>query len=184
MPDGKAPAAARQFSLWECAAAAAACALGGAGIGTYLSNKRAGDDSNVGLGAEVSRLKTPSFIPHTDSSTASTASNPPEYMTDRTRPMHSRMEAYVLDLQNRLVESLESLDPSSQKFERDRWEREDGHGYGISCVLQDGAALEKAGVNVSVISGTLTPGQLKSMRDRRAKAAGGGRAEELLKESE
>ncbi|KAJ2753478.1 Coproporphyrinogen-III oxidase [Coemansia pectinata] len=85
--------------------------------------------------------------------------------------MHDRMEAYVLDLQDRLVTALESLDPSLQKFVRDRWERSDGHGYGISCVLQDGAALEKAGVNVSVISGTLTPGQLKSMRDRRAQTA-------------
>ncbi|KAJ1997886.1 Coproporphyrinogen-III oxidase, partial [Coemansia thaxteri] len=84
--------------------------------------------------------------------------------------MHERMEAYVLDLQDKLVTALESLDPT-QKFERDRWEREDGKGYGISCVLQDGQALEKAGVNVSVISGTLTAGQLKSMRDRSAQTA-------------
>ncbi|KAJ2332557.1 Coproporphyrinogen-III oxidase, partial [Coemansia sp. RSA 2681] len=104
----------------------------------------------------------------------------PAYCTDRTRPMHDRMEAYVLDLQDRLVTALEALDPSPQKFVRDRWERSDGHGYGISCVLQDGAALEKAGVNVSVISGTLTPGQLKSMRDRRAQTA----EAELLRESE
>ncbi|KAJ2102798.1 Coproporphyrinogen-III oxidase [Coemansia sp. S100] len=150
------------FSLWECAAAATLCALGGAGISAYLSSK-----SNTGLGSEVSRLKAPATIPYTDDDDAVK----PAYYTDRTQPMHDRMEAYVLDLQDRLVTALESLDPSSQKFVRDRWERSDGHGYGISCVLQDGAALEKAGVNVSVISGTLTPGQLKSMRDRRAQTA-------------
>ncbi|KAJ2687148.1 Coproporphyrinogen-III oxidase [Coemansia spiralis] len=125
------------------------------------------------LGSEVSRLHPPSKIPYADSDDTAK----PEYYTDHARPMHDRMEAYVLDLQDRLVTALESLDPS-QKFVRDRWERSDGHGYGISCVLQDGAALEKAGVNVSVISGTLTPGQLKSMRDRRAQTA------ELLSDSE
>ncbi|KAJ2790950.1 Coproporphyrinogen-III oxidase, partial [Coemansia linderi] len=165
-PEDKVPA--RLFSLWECAAAATLCAIGGAGISTYLSNK-----AGPSLGSEVSRLHPPSKIPYADSDDTAK----PEYYTDHARPMHDRMEAYVLDLQDRLVTALESLDPS-QKFVRDRWERSDGHGYGISCVLQDGAALEKAGVNVSVISGTLTPGQLKSMRDRRAQTA------ELLSDSE
>ncbi|KAI9503782.1 Coproporphyrinogen III oxidase [Coemansia spiralis] len=80
------------------------------------------------------------------------------------------MEEFVLDLQNRLVTALESLEPAQTKFVRDRWEREDGKGYGISCVLQGGEVFEKAGVNVSVIEGTLTPGQLKSMRDRNPQA--------------
>ncbi|KAJ2746010.1 Coproporphyrinogen-III oxidase [Coemansia sp. BCRC 34301] len=153
----------RQFSVWECAAGMAVCAIGGAGAGAYLGTRRTEDE----LGSEVSRLNA-----HTTIDIGSSDVTEAEYRTNDLRPMHDRMEAFVLDLQGRLVAALEGLDPSSQKFVWDRWERGDGHGYGISCVLQGGAALEKAGVNVSVISGTLAPGQLSSMRNRRAQAAG------------
>ncbi|KAJ2617475.1 Coproporphyrinogen-III oxidase [Coemansia sp. RSA 1365] len=116
---------------------------------------------DTSLGSEISRLKAPSTIPYTDYENETK----PSYYRDTSRPMHDRMEAFVLDLQDRLVASLESLEPS-RRFVRDRWQREDGNGYGISCILQDGEAYEKAGVNVSVIEGTLAPGQLKSMRER------------------
>ncbi|CAD0201988.1 unnamed protein product [Chrysodeixis includens] len=51
------------------------------------------------------------------------------------------------------------------KFKVDRWLRKDGGG-GITCVLQDGRVFEKAGVNISVVSGTLPPGAVQQMRSR------------------
>lgn len=47
----------------------------------------------------------------------------------------------------------------------DRWLRKEGGG-GISCVLQDGRVFEKAGVNISVVSGTLPPAAVQQMRSR------------------
>lgn len=39
-------------------------------------------------------------------------------------------------------------------------------GGGISCVLQDGEVFEKAGVNVSVVSGFLSEEAARQMRSR------------------
>ena len=39
-------------------------------------------------------------------------------------------------------------------------------GGGITCVLQDGAVFEKAGVNISVVSGNLPPGAVQQMKSR------------------
>ncbi|KAJ2798533.1 Coproporphyrinogen-III oxidase [Coemansia helicoidea] len=155
-------------------AIAAACAGIGAGFGLWIAQSTergtavaaAGASTEPPLGSELARIVVPETIPHVDYE-----SEPkPAYYTDTTQPMHERMEALVLDLQDRLVEALETVE-RSKRFVRDRWEREDGKGYGISCVLQDGDVLEKAGVNVSVIEGTLTPGQLRSMRERNAQTA-------------
>lgn len=60
-------------------------------------------------------------------------------------------------------QALEEVDGGS--FIRDSWEREEG-GYGRSCVLQDSKVFTKAGVNVSVIHGTLPPSAVASMRSR------------------
>ncbi|KAG0143637.1 hypothetical protein CROQUDRAFT_171450 [Cronartium quercuum f. sp. fusiforme G11] len=78
--------------------------------------------------------------------------------------MRIRMPAYIEKLQREIVNSLESLDPSTP-FIWDHWLREAG-GSGTSCVLQDGAVFEKAGVNVSVVHGTLPPIAIKQMRSR------------------
>lgn len=51
------------------------------------------------------------------------------------------------------------------KFKVDRWTRPTGGG-GITCVLQDGRVFEKAGVNISVVSGTLPPAAVQQMRSR------------------
>lgn len=47
----------------------------------------------------------------------------------------------------------------------DRWTRKEGGG-GVTCVLQDGEVFEKAGVNVSVVHGTLPPAAVNQMRAR------------------
>ncbi|KAJ1876613.1 Coproporphyrinogen-III oxidase [Coemansia sp. RSA 1722] len=162
--------AASGYSLVSCIGAAAVTGAAGLYMGTRVNRD---DDKQATnglpgskLGSEVGILKAPAVIPYTDYENEPK----PAYYSDTSRPMHERMEDFVLDLQDRLVTALESLEPS-KKFFRDRWEREDGKGYGISCVMQDGQVFEKAGVNVSVIEGTLTAGQLKSMRDRNPQTA-------------
>lgn len=71
--------------------------------------------------------------------------------------MQTRMELMVLRIQSEVCKALEQED-NCQKFKVDKWEREDGHGGGITCVLQDGDVFEKAGVNISVITGNMSAG--------------------------
>ncbi|KOB67210.1 Coproporphirynogen oxidase [Operophtera brumata] len=58
------------------------------------------------------------------------------------------------------------FDNDESKFKVDRWLRKEGGG-GITCVLQDGRVFEKAGVNISVVSGNLPPAAVQQMRTRR-----------------
>src|SRR5690606_36101233 len=62
-----------------------------------------------------------------------------------------------------IVEKLESVD--GKQFRADSWRRAEGGG-GISCVLQEGNMFEKAGVNVSVVHGTLSQDSARQMRSR------------------
>ncbi|GBP83102.1 Oxygen-dependent coproporphyrinogen-III oxidase, mitochondrial [Eumeta japonica] len=62
-------------------------------------------------------------------------------------------------------QQLMRLKQEDAKFKVDRWERKEGGG-GITCVLQDGRVFEKAGVNISIVSGTLPPGAVQQMRSR------------------
>ena len=57
---------------------------------------------------------------------------------------------YLLDLQDRICRSLESID--GETFAEDSWERPAGGG-GRSRVLADGGVFEKGGVNFSHVSG-------------------------------
>jgi len=76
--------------------------------------------------------------------------------------MRKQMEEYVKTLQLQIVSALETLD-QDHPFLRDNWTRAEG-GYGLSCVASGGKVLEKAGVNISVIDGTLPPLAVKQMR--------------------
>ncbi len=78
--------------------------------------------------------------------------------------MRQAMEALVRRVQEEICGAISALE--GRGFLRDEWVREGGGG-GVSCVLQDGEVFEKAGVNVSVVEGTLTP--------EAAGAMGGGR---------
>jgi coproporphyrinogen III oxidase len=71
------------------------------------------------------------------------------------------MQAMVSQEQERICAALAKMDPTG-RFVTDRWERDEGGG-GCSRVLQDGAIFEKAGVNVSVVHGTLTPEAARTM---------------------
>lgn len=77
-------------------------------------------------------------------------------------PMRLRMEAFVKESQKKIVDALQKLEPKG-KFRRDTWTRSAG-GDGISCVLQDGEVFEKAGVNTSVVYGTLPRAAIQRMR--------------------
>ncbi|KAJ8088121.1 Coproporphyrinogen-III oxidase [Marasmius tenuissimus] len=90
------------------------------------------------------------------------------------KPMRQQMEEYIRYLQDHIVTSLEQLDPNGPGFKRDSWIRPEG-GAGQSCVFAapidegDGAkqqetVLEKAGVNISIVHGTLPPPAVKQMR--------------------
>lgn len=83
-----------------------------------------------------------------------------------------QVSEYITGLQDKIVAGLESLDPSAPKFERDSWTREEG-GRGLSCVFsipnptrleETSTILEKAGVNVSIVHGSLPPAAVKQMR--------------------
>ena len=77
-------------------------------------------------------------------------------------PMRLRMEAFIKAQQQEIVSALEKLDPS-HKFRTDTWSRPNGGG-GISCVLQSGDVFEKAGVNTSIVYGTLPRPAIEKMR--------------------
>ncbi|KAL8632817.1 hypothetical protein Q9189_001522 [Teloschistes chrysophthalmus] len=77
-------------------------------------------------------------------------------------PMRLRMEALIKEKQNEIVAALQELDPSN-KFRVDTWTRPAGGG-GISCVQQDGHVFEKAGVNTSIVYGTLPRPAIEKMR--------------------
>ncbi len=68
--------------------------------------------------------------------------------------MRAAMAGLVRDLQDELCRELERLDGG--RFSRDAWERPGGGG-GVARVLEGGALLEKAGVNVSEVHGELDP---------------------------
>lgn len=81
----------------------------------------------------------------------------------RSSDMRHKMEKLCMEVQHDFCQKLSGLDGS--KFTVDRWERAEGGG-GVSCVLQDGAVFEKAGVNISVVHGNLPQAAAKQMRSR------------------
>lgn len=94
-----------------------------------------------------------------------------DHLMNTADDMKSRMELFVMKVQADFVRSLEAEENFGKKFHIDRWLRKEGGG-GITCVLQDGDVFEKAGVNISVVSGTLSPAAVAQMRSRGKQFAG------------
>lgn len=65
------------------------------------------------------------------------------------------IRAFLCDLQTRLIAALQAEEPSAF-FHTDEWQRE-SIGSGITCVLQNGEIIEKAGVNFSHVTGASLP---------------------------
>lgn len=76
-------------------------------------------------------------------------------------PMRARMAAFIKEMQQVIVRELERVD--GKQFRQDVWQRPDGTGGGITCVLQDGNVFEKAGLGVSVVHGALPKTAARAM---------------------
>ena len=61
--------------------------------------------------------------------------------------MKDKFYAYILNLQDTICLALEEADGSA-KFREDLWERPEGGG-GRTRVIENGAVIEKGGVNIS-----------------------------------
>nr|XP_022911481.1 oxygen-dependent coproporphyrinogen-III oxidase [Onthophagus taurus] len=117
--------------------------------------------SALNLKAEMAKAIT-STNPSTFMATPVT---PIKDLIDNPNDMKSRMELMILRVQEEVCRALENEEENGKKFTVDRWERKEGGG-GITCVLQDGKVFEKAGVNISVVHGQLTPNAIAMMRAR------------------
>ena len=76
-------------------------------------------------------------------------------MADSATIQPAAVEAFLRQLQSDICSALESLEPTA-RFAHDVWQRAEGGG-GNTRVLEDGAALERAGVALSVIQGKRLP---------------------------
>ncbi|KAF6004200.1 hypothetical protein F1559_003611 [Cyanidiococcus yangmingshanensis] len=76
--------------------------------------------------------------------------------------MRARFESMIRAAQDSICKALEEADGSGKNFHEDAWIREADGGGGISKVLQQGNVFEKAGVNVSVVYGTMPPEALQA----------------------
>jgi len=71
------------------------------------------------------------------------------------QPDKQAVKEYLLNIQSRICAGLEQADGEASFF-TDAWERETG-GSGITCVIGNGAVLEKGGVNFSHVFGSSLP---------------------------
>lgn len=74
--------------------------------------------------------------------------------------MRQKMAEMVHRIQDEICQVLREID--GVDYRQDEWTREEGGG-GRSRVFSDGKVFEKAGVNVSIVHGTLSPQAAKSM---------------------
>lgn len=89
-----------------------------------------------------------------------------EILKENPNSMRTKMELLVLRIQGEFVRALENEENFGSKFLVDRWNRHDGRGGGVTCVLQDGDVFEKAGVNITVMTGELKPQAIQQMKSR------------------
>lgn len=85
------------------------------------------------------------------------------------------METLIRSLQERICWYAEQIEADATPrgetpatFLNDVWYRDEGEGGGITRVIQDGRVFEKAGVNVSCVTGHLPPNAVKAMRANHA----------------
>lgn len=78
-----------------------------------------------------------------------------------TTPDKHAVKAYLMDLQERICDSLAAVDGGC--FVEDTWQRAEGGG-GRSRVLADGAVIEKGGVNFSHVMGDAMPASATAHR--------------------
>lgn len=79
-------------------------------------------------------------------------------------PMRSKFEKMIRDAQISITKAIEEIDGEG-KFREDCWTRENGGG-GMSRVLAGGKVFEKAGVNLSVVYGSMPQEALQAATER------------------
>ncbi|KAI5738200.1 hypothetical protein M8J77_004158 [Diaphorina citri] len=98
-----------------------------------------------------------------------------KHLEENQSDMKTRMELMIMKIQADFCRALESEEDTDTRFRVDRWTRKEGGG-GITCIMQDGRVFEKAGVNISVVSGSLPPPAVAQMRARGKKNFGEGQS--------
>jgi coproporphyrinogen III oxidase len=86
--------------------------------------------------------------------------------------LKQRMAEFIRQLQDDICGALEKLDGKA-RFREDAWERPGGGG-GRTRVLEEGAVLEKAGVNTSVVFGELEENFAKRLQGQGREFWAGG----------
>ncbi len=72
------------------------------------------------------------------------------------------VKTYLLRLQKELCQAFQTVDGKGH-FLQDSWQREQGGG-GLTCIMQDGAVFESAGVNFSHVYGEQLPPSASAAR--------------------
>ena len=70
----------------------------------------------------------------------------------------ANVKTYLQGLQHRIVSAIEAEDGGT--FKRDAWEKPADSplaGHGVTCILENGALMERAGVGFSAVSGRALP---------------------------
>jgi coproporphyrinogen III oxidase len=80
----------------------------------------------------------------------------------------ARIRTYLLGLQSQVVQSLEGVDGG--RFLRDEWARPEGGG-GVSRLIENGAVIERGGVNFSHVLGSAMPPSATAQRPELAGAS-------------
>lgn len=74
----------------------------------------------------------------------------------------SLLETFFTTLQSRILAELEAADGTA--FRRDPWQRPDGTGHGLTCVIEGGQLFERGGINFSRVSGERLPASATARR--------------------
>lgn len=122
------------------------------GSGIYLLNT---DNKKAQMAS--AKLDTTRFMAEPITDINKLKSNPDD--------MKTKMEMMIMRIQAEFCRALESEEDDDTRFKVDRWMRKEGGG-GITCVMQDGRVFEKAGVNISVVTGTLPAAAVQQMKAR------------------
>ncbi|SFV87091.1 Coproporphyrinogen III oxidase, aerobic [hydrothermal vent metagenome] len=77
--------------------------------------------------------------------------------------MIDQVKSYLLDLQADICTQLEVLDGGAT-FIKDKWEKPNGKGDGLTRVLTNGKVFEQAGVNYSIVHGDNMPASATALR--------------------
>ncbi|CAC9588477.1 Coproporphyrinogen III oxidase, aerobic (EC 1.3.3.3) [uncultured Gammaproteobacteria bacterium] len=77
--------------------------------------------------------------------------------------MISQVKTYLLALQANICTQLEAVDTKAS-FIKDKWQKPDNKGDGLTRVLTNGKVFEQAGVNYSIVRGNDMPASATALR--------------------